>query len=162
MIISLLTIFESSLHCRKKSIRNPEEILSQKHVFLYKNIGLQFDVIWPDIELTSVNRNAGWRHVVKRPSLSISTCKITQNTCIARHVCDFYFIATFWDLTLIKVWPSTRAVPFLDIFQYREWAWALCSASYRPESPKCEHAAWMHVKTFDLILTWHITSILKC
>ena len=28
------------------------------------------------------------------------TCKMTQKTCVARHICDFYFLATFFDLIL--------------------------------------------------------------
>ena len=33
-------------------------------------------------------------------SLSIYTCKMTQKTPVARHVCDFYFVLNPCDLTL--------------------------------------------------------------
>ena len=42
---------------------------------------------------------------------------MTQKTCVARHVCDFYFIVTFCDLTLTfcKYALRTYAVSFVDI-----------------------------------------------
>ena len=49
----------------------------------------------PDLDLTSIKSKLWWRHRVKWPSLSISTCKMTQKTCVARHVCDFDFLVNF-------------------------------------------------------------------
>ena len=44
---------------------------------------------------------------------------MTQKTCVARHVCDFYFVVTFCDLTLIltfcKYALRTYAVSFVAI-----------------------------------------------
>ena len=58
-----------------------EEILSKKHVIFMQKY-------WTE-NLT-----------FKTLSPSISVCKMTQKTCVARHVCDFYFIVTFCGLTL--------------------------------------------------------------
>ena len=45
---------------------------------------------------------------------------MTQKTCVARHVCDFYFIPTFCDLTLTLTFCKhalrTYAVFLVDIY----------------------------------------------
>ena len=51
------------------------------------------DLIWPDLDLISVKSQVGWRHRVKWMSRSVSACKMAQKTCVARHVCGFYFLA---------------------------------------------------------------------
>ena len=44
---------------------------------------------------------------------------MNQKTCVARHVCGFYFVVTFCDLTLTltfrKYGLGTHAVSFVDI-----------------------------------------------
>ena len=55
---------------------------------------------WSDLDLTSVKSKLKWVHRVKCPSLSISTCKMTQKTYVARHACDLYFLVSFCDLIL--------------------------------------------------------------
>ena len=55
---------------------------------------------WSDLDLNSVKNKLWWIHNVKCPSLSISTCKMTQKTYVARHACDLYFLVSFCDLIL--------------------------------------------------------------
>ena len=42
---------------------------------------------------------------------------MAQKTCVAQHVCDFYFIVTFCDLTLTLTFLS---MPFM-LMQYPSW-----------------------------------------
>ena len=133
-------------------IWNPEEILDKKHVlFMQKYWFENLTWPWPDLELTSIKSQIGWSHRVKWLSPLRSACKMTQKTCVARHVCDFYFIVTFCDLTLTLTFLS---MPFM-LMQYPSWTFthhfgwvqALCSPSNRPGAPKCENASLWH-------LTW--------
>ena len=55
---------------------------------------------WSDLDLTSVKNKLWWIYRVRCPSLSISTCKMTKKTYVARHACDLYFLVSFCDLTL--------------------------------------------------------------
>ena len=53
-------------------------------------------------------------------TVTIDICvKITQKTCVARHVCEFCFVVTFCDLiltlTFCKYAFRTYAVSFVDI-----------------------------------------------
>ena len=59
----------------------------------------KFD-FWSDLDMTSVKSKLWWIHRLKCPSLSISTCKMTKKTYVARHACDLYFLVSFCDLIL--------------------------------------------------------------
>ena len=81
---------------------------------------------WPRPDL--FKNKFWWLNRVKWPSLSISKCKMTQNTRITWHACDIYFLATMYDLTygLFRYDICTHAVFFSDIYQLPVWVWALC------------------------------------
>ena len=96
-------MFGSSTHRRWKQmayLESWENSESETCVNYAKNIDLKIWRFWPDLDLTFGKSKLWWLHRVKCPSLSISTCNMTQKTCVARHVCDFYFLVTFCDLTL--------------------------------------------------------------
>ena len=78
--------------------------------FVCKILIWKFDIFWPDLDLTSVKSHLWWRHGVRRPSLSMSTCKITQKTCVTWHLCDFYFLINFCDLTLTLTFSNMTFV----------------------------------------------------
>ena len=103
-------------------------MLSMKHVFLMHKYWIENWSILTWTRPGLFKNNFWWRHRVKWPSLSISKCKMTQNTCIARHVCDIYFLATMCDLTfdLFRYDICTYAVSFSNIYQLFVWVWALC------------------------------------
>ena len=84
----------------KRHFWNHEEFLCQKDVFYGTIFIWNFDLIWPDLDLTSVKSQVKWRHKVKESSLSISMCKMTQKTFVSRHVFYLYFMETFCELTL--------------------------------------------------------------
>ena len=87
--------------------------------------------------------------------------KMTQKTCGSRHVGDFYFLATFCDLTLtltysgmtfvLTQYPSQTFTSFLCGFQ--PFA-AHLTAPY----PKCEKVFF----NIELTLTLFVTFTLKC
>ena len=76
-------------------------------------------LFWHAIDLTSVKSQVGWRHSAKWLSPSIFTCKMTQKTCVAWYLHDFYFVVTFCDLTLTLTLCNYAlrpyAVSFVDI-----------------------------------------------
>ena len=79
--------------------------------YLFQNLTFLHKVSWPAL----INNQVRWRHMVKWPSLSISTYKVTQKTCIAGHNC-FFFSDLLWpyldfDLFTYDQVP-TRAVSF--------------------------------------------------
>ena len=85
-----LAIFESSRHFRKKHTcfwlileKNESEacVLNAKKILISK-----FDLIWPDMELTSANGQAKWRHNVKWTSLSIQN---GPDSMYHKTACDF-------------------------------------------------------------------------
>ena len=137
-------------------ILNPEEILSQK-CFNAKILIWKFDLFY----LTSIKSKFWWRYRVKCPSLSVSMCTMTQETCVARHVCDFYFLVTFCDLTL-----TFSGMTFvLTHYHYQTFTTgALCEFELIA-SRLTDHTV-QNVKTvfftFDLTLTLHMTFMLKC
>ena len=145
-------MFRSSTHCEKTYdiFGILRKFWVRSMCFLCKNIDLNIWVFWPDPDLTSVKSKHWCRHRVKWPSLSISTCKMDRKTCVARHVCDFYFLVTFltwpWPVIFING-PGTHEVSFLDTNQHFLWVWAFRCQSNRPYSPKCENSAFLH-------LTW--------
>ena len=101
-------------------IWNPEEILDKKHVlFMQKYWFENLTWPWPDLELTSIKSQIGWCHRVKWLSPSRSACKMTQKTCVARHVCDLFYSDLLWpdlDLDLFTYAIHTHAVSFVDIY----------------------------------------------
>ena len=60
-----------------------------ENVLFMQDVDLNFDLIWPELDLTSVKSQAWWHYSIEWPSLPISTCKMTQKTRVARHACDF-------------------------------------------------------------------------
>ena len=120
-VIFWLAIFRSSTHHRGKlmaylgSWGNPEQ---ETWAFYAKIFIWKFDLIWPDLDRPSVKIQGGWHlrfkyhryltiwydHIPTLPisigSSSISASEITPKACVARHVCDCYFIVTLCDLTL--------------------------------------------------------------
>ena len=114
----------------------------------------KLDFIWPDLVLI-VKGQVGWDHRVKWLWPSISACRMIQETCVARYVCDL-FIVTFCDLTLtltfFKYALRAYAVSFVDYIQHYGWVWHLCSPSNRPESQKGEN-----VSLWPLTWPWHDT-----
>ena len=117
-------------------------LLCKKKIFIRK-----FHLIWLDLDPISVKKQVGWRHRVKWPSLSISTRKITYDTCVRRHACNL-FLVTFYGLTLAltsyKYDFHALTVPFSDICQHSGLVWPLCIPSTRSESSKCEHLVFCH------------------
>ena len=115
--------------------------------FLCKNTDLK---IWPDLGLTSV-KSQRWHHRMKWLSPSISACKMTQKTCVTRHVCDLYFRVTSCDLTSTLTFLCISFIllqyPSWTFTRHFGWVWALCISSNRPRTPKCENASVWH-------LTW--------
>ena len=110
----LLAIFWSCTHRRKTNdiIGIPRKLWGRNtcafcvEIFIWK-----FDLtFWPDLDLISIKRQIGWRCRVKWLSPSISACKMIQKTCVAQHVCDFYFIVTSCDLTFTLTFSS---IPFI-------------------------------------------------
>ena len=123
-------------------IWNPEEIQDKKHVLVmqkywFKNLTSTL----PDLELASIKSQIGWCHEVKWLSPSWSACK----TCVARHICDFYFIVTFCVLILTLTFLSMPFIlmqyPSWTLTQHFGWVSALCSPSNRPGATKCENAS---------------------
>ena len=73
-----------------------------------------FDILWSELDLASIINKVGRHHRVKYPSLSASTCEMTQKTCVTCRVCDLYFIVTFCDLTFTLIFQSMT----LELTQY--------------------------------------------
>ena len=102
-VIFWLAIFQSSTRRRRKPMAyleswgNSEQ---EKCTIYVKKIDLKIWPFWPDHYLISIKSQVVWRHRVKWLSPSISACKMTQKTSVARLVCDFYFIVTFC------LWPD--------------------------------------------------------
>ena len=75
-VFYLLGIFGISTHCR--TINDMFGIVRKfwvENLHLFKNIDLKIWPFWPDLDPTSVKSRFWWHHMVKWPSLSISTCK---------------------------------------------------------------------------------------
>ena len=107
---------------------------SETCVFHAKLLISKFDLIWIDLEQNSIKSQVWLPHTVKWLAFSISTCKMTLQTC---HVDDLYLLVTFCDLTLtlaFYVWPLYHYGTFLR--QIR----ALCGSSNRSKGPKCKNA----------------------
>ena len=54
----------------------------------------------------------------------MSTCKITQKTCVTWHLCDFYFLINFCDLTLTLTFSNMTFV--LTRYASQTFASTLC------------------------------------
>ena len=138
----LLAIFRSSTHRRRKlmayldSWGNSEQ---ETCAFYAKNIW-KFDLIRPDLGMTSVKSQVGWRHSVQWLSLSISACKMTQkNMCRAACLRLLFYGGLLWpDLDVDLLYVLTR-YSFWTSIQHFGWVWPLCIPSNRPESPKGEN-----------------------
>ena len=108
-VFFLLSIIGIFTHCR--TINDMFGIVRKfwvGNLLLLKNIYLKIRPFLPDPDPTSVKNKFWWRDRVKWPFISISTCKKTQTTCVARHVYNFYYIANFWDLTLTLTFSFLR------------------------------------------------------
>ena len=163
-LIFLLATLGCSTNRRRKLMTYLESLEnSEKGIcaFKCKNIDLKIWPFWHDFQLISVKSNLWWPHRFKWPSLSISTRKMTQKTCVARHVCDIYFLATPCDMTLtlpgmnfvLTQYPSQTFTRFLCGFE-------LFAAHLT--GPTAQNAVTVFFFTFDPALTLHVTFILKC
>ena len=98
--------------------------------------------------------------MVRYPLLPMSTCKMTQKTCAARHVCDLFSV-TFCDMTLTFSGPITFV---LTCYHYQTFTSTLCDfdllAALLTE-PTIENVKTVFF-TFDLTLTLYMTFIVKC
>ena len=114
---------------------------------------------WSDLDLNSVKNKLWWIHNVKCPSLSISTCKMTQKTYVARHACDLYFLVSFCDLIL-----TFSGLTFvLTHYHYQTFTSTLCDFELfaaRLTDPRVQNVKVFFI--FDLTLALHMTFILKC
>ena len=85
---------------------------------------------------------------------------MTQKTCVARHICDFYFLVTFCDLTL-----TFSGMTFvLTHYHSQTFTSALCEFEHIVSC--LTDLTVQNVKTafftFDLTMTLHMTFMLKC
>ena len=146
-----LAIFGSSTQRRRTLIAYWESWghLSKKHVLLCKILISKIDLIWPDLDMTFIKSKVGWRHRVVWLSPSMSASKMTQKTYVAMHICDFYLIVNFCDLTLtfLSMHFVLMQYPLLESTKHVGAVWPLCSPSNRPESRKGENVSLWH-------LTW--------
>ena len=117
----------------------------------------------PDPDVTSIKSKLCWHHRVEWPSLSIHMCKMIQKTCFAWHVCDFYFLVNFWNLTmtLTLTFPGMTFV----LKQYSSQTFTSTFCEFEPFV--CCPSNWHYGPKCDcvfiyLTLTLHKTFILKC
>ena len=87
----------------------------------------------------------------------MSTCKITQKPCVTWHVCDFYFLMNFCDLTLTSTFSSKTFV----LTQYASQTFASTSCEFELFADRLTDPTAQNVKngvfTFDLTLNLHNT-----
>ena len=87
---------------------------------------------------------------------------MAQKTCVARHVCDFYFLATFCDLTLALTFSGMTFV----LRQYHSQILTSFLCYFELFAAHLTDPIAQNVKTvfftFDLTMTLHVTFILKC
>ena len=87
---------------------------------------------------------------------------MAQKTCVARHVCDFYFLVTFCDLTL----PFSGMTFILTQSHSQICTSTLCE--FELFATRLTDPTAQNVKTvllffsFDLTLTLHVTLIIEC
>ena len=84
---------------------------------------------------------------------------MTQKTCVARHVCDFYFLVTFCDLTL------TLSGMIFVIMHYNSQIFTNTLSEFELFATRLTDRTVQNVKfffTFDITLTLRMTFILKC
>ena len=126
MSVFCLAMFWSFTHRRRKLILYLVccEHSKSETIVLMQNIDLKFNTFLPDFDMPSAKNKVWWRYRVELPSLSISTCKITQKSCAARHVYDLFSSDLLWpdlDNDLSTYDLCTHAVTFWDVYQHFVW-----------------------------------------
>ena len=85
---------------------------------------------------------------------------MTQKTCVARHVCDFYLLVNFCDLML-----TFSGMTFvLTHYHSQTFTSALCEfelIAFRLTDPTVQNVKAVFFY-FDLTLTLHMSFMLKC
>ena len=156
LLLFLLAMFASSTHHRRNLLTYLEfwgNSGLETRAFYAKILIWKFDIFdltltWPPSKVNFDDFIGSNDHHYRY----VGTRKITQKTCVARHVCDFYFLVTFcWPgLDLFRYDLCTLAVSFSYIYQHFVWVWALCCPSNQPYSPKCENSVFYFWPDFDL------------
>ena len=140
-------IFLSSSHCGRKNMSQLGswgESESETLLFMQKYWLENFELIWPDLDLTSVKSQVGRHRRVRRSSFDIYVQNNPENMCCVACLWALFYSA-FCCLILFYIFKyglHTHALPFLEIYQQFGWGWILCSPSDRPESPKYENAVF--------------------
>ena len=144
-LIFWLAMFGSSTHRRWKILR---KFWVRNMSFLCKNIDLKISTFFY-LTLTWIMSKVNFDDVIGSNAhhyrYLISTCKMTKKTCVARHVCNSYFLVNFCDLTSAlsgMTFVPTHTLSFSGIYQHFVWVWALCRPSNRLYSTKCESSVF--------------------
>ena len=144
-------MFGSSTHRRWKQmtyLKSWGNFESETCVYYAKNIYLKTWPFWPDLDPTSGKSTLWWLHRVKCPSLLIYTCKMTQKTCVARHVSDFSFLVTFCDPTL-----TFSGMTFL-LMHYNSQTFTSTLCEFELFAARLTDPTVQNVKFFIFILPW--------
>ena len=144
---------------------------------------------WPDLDLTLVKSKLWWRHRVRWPPLSISTCKMTHKLLSYGmlifsifSIYLYYILYLFYRISIsivfyyifYRIFSSDHLWPDLDLDLFR---YDLCThavffsdistfvsfSSWLPVYPTLQPQMWKQCFfTFDLTLTLYVTFILRC
>ena len=105
---------------------------------------LKFELLLPDLDLTSKVGKLWWRYKV----ITTITCKKPRKTCVARHACDFHFLVNFWDLTLILAFSGMAFV----LTQYPSQTFTSTFCEFQPFAVRLTDPTAQKVKT--VFFTW--------
>ena len=116
---------------------------------------------WHDLDLTLQLGSPKWTRIARRPSPLYSTCKIAHKTCATPLIFVFYvrwpFVTWSWLWTELNIKDLLNQCLTLYFRSTRSKFW--------PETDNFEVSTARNPKapslTFDLTLTWHVTSFGK-
>ena len=115
----------------------------------------------PDLDLSLHIDSPKWAQIARQLLPSFSTCKVPHKTCAIPLIFVLH-MATFCDLTLRWSWPWPEHSIKYWLFRYLPLSYRSIWRKFWPRTANFEISTTSNLKvsdfSFDLNLTWHVTS----